>query len=157
MATNIITTTQYQMITIMEQDQNSNSLNKISTLYTMTIDQQSQVEKQHTILKLDTKKTAGACDIRSDKYTTLPTPTAYHDRNLTFAKIIVIIQNSCDESDPCILFSYCTTLIEHGQCVLSSINKDIFDENQIEDIYYGKIIQLFEVERSMVFTRSNCI
>ena len=55
---------------------------------------------------------------------------------------IIIIQNSCDDEEPCILFSHCTTFINQGQCVLSTINTLEYDDDIIEDIYFGRKIRI---------------
>ena len=94
---------------------------------------------------LDPTITAGATTTaESNQFTNVTISNGLiQDKNLNYNKDqIVIIQNSCDDDDPCILFSHCETFIHKGQCVLSTINTVEYDDDIIEDIYFGRKIRI---------------
>ena len=130
------------------QNHNHNYIFQCNNIHFVYNDQQPPVRIGHSDEyppNLDPTITAGACaNEQSNQFTNVTFSNGLiNNRNLNYDNDhIVIIQNSCDDTDPCILFSHCETFIHNGQCVLSTINTVEYDEDIIEDIYYGRKIRI---------------
>ena len=126
---------------------NSENIFKYNNIHFVYDQQQPTVyigETAYYPPELDESITAGACNENDNKYTNVKCVNGIiTEKNLKYNNDkIVIIQNSCDESDPCILFSYCQTLIRNGNCILTTINNIEYDNSQVEDIYFGRDVEV---------------
>ena len=93
---------------------------------------------------LDTTVTAGAFCVQTNTCTNAHiTNNTTNNNSIEYdSNKIVIINGYDDPTESCILFSNAYHGLQDGKCILSNVGNVEYDEDELEDIYYGRDVQV---------------